>query len=213
MTEARPPKIVLTLANRQSFLDVFTDKEGGAEVFIAGHTEFSTGTVVSLELIFIRELITFDLRGVVRWRRVTASGRLPAGLGVELLASEEEAHELVVQFARGSNVAVRRRPRRVPVTMDVEYSLDTGFVHGTLHDLSRDGAFVLTNDPPPSRTLLALRIYPRPGSRPLTLNGEVAWRRDQAPRGFGVTFLVGDATKQAELDRLIAVHAVIGDRG
>lgn len=210
MSQHLHPKLVVTFASRQNFLDVYTDRDGIAEVFVAGHTELATGSEVALEVIFIRELISFHLRGAVRWRRMRAADNLPAGIGVHLLASEEEAHELVVQFARGSNVDIKRRPRRVRVNMDVEYAIETGFVRATLHDLSRDGAFVLTEDPPPSRTLLAMRIYPRPGAAPLSLNAEVAWRRDEPPRGFGVTFLVGDPVKQAELDRLMAMHAVLG---
>ena len=98
------PMIMLRLRSRRDFLRHFFHEGTAGSVFIPGPTQARPGERVKLGLFFEEEQRTFRLRGIVRWKRMTKSKRLPVGMAIELFASESEARDLLLEFAQGRAV-------------------------------------------------------------------------------------------------------------
>ncbi|MBI3178746.1 MAG: PilZ domain-containing protein [Deltaproteobacteria bacterium] len=200
----RRTTLLLSFARAQDLEDVYVNTGPAGALDIPGRADAVVGEVVDLEIAFIDDLMVFHALGLVRERRMGMVRGRPAGILIELLPREARTRDIILDFARGRNRSfVRRRPRRYPVQMEVEMALDNTFVRVQIHDLNREGAFLLTQDLLDSGTLVALRFPGAQGKPPLTINAEVAWRQTSPKRGIGVRFLVGEEGKQEEIDRLV----------
>lgn len=110
---------------------------------------------------------------------------------------------------RGSNQ--RKSPRVMSASM-CTFRLPTSFepTYAMTHDLSGEGLYIRTLDPPPSGSEVWLEL--RDGAaKLLQLRGEVVWRRapsqagGSAPIGFGVRLLL-DATPSRDYARYLRTY-------
>ncbi len=199
------PTLIVELPNRAAFLDLYYHHGHLGGVFVPGQMALEPGTAVLLELSFAAERQTICCRGVVRWRRPQQTRDLPAGLGVDLAASEKATRDLLLEFAQGRDLhLLNRRDRRLPVHLEVRYASEGVFLSDVTDDLSAGGLFIASDDPLPIGTPLRLRLKPPGRWFAVEVRGEVAWsRRDERP-GFGVRFRFANAKAEQRMRALVA---------
>jgi len=199
----------LTFANRQTFLDRYTEDKEMAGVYITGHTYLLPNDLLDVEFAFADDRMVFHTHVVVRDRFVEPQNPRSPGLLLVFLPSEERGRQLLVDYASGkSRPDVKRRPRRFRVSLAAEYATEGDFKRAMVADLSRDGAFLHTEELLDSGTLVILRILP-PHGQSIQVPAEVAWRQEKPLRGFGVRFLTGDPEKQQKIVALVDSSAMV----
>lgn len=174
----------------RTFLDHYFNQGGLGGVFVPGYVRLASAEEVDLEVVFAREQVTVHARGVIRWKRLTDKKSLPAGVGVELLDTERRTRDLLLEFAEGKRVHLaRRRSRRYPVMLEIEYATDTVFLTDVTDNLSRDGASVLTDHDVEVGEIITMRLKPPGEAVAIDVKGEVRWRHEHGRKGFGVRFI------------------------
>lgn len=198
------PSVLLPLRDHRAFLSHYFNQGGIGGVFVPGHLRLASADEVDLEIAFAKEQVTVHARGVVRWKRLSSKKTLPAGIGVEFLETERRTRDLLVDFAEGRSVRlVRRRSRRYPVMLEIDYATDSVFLSDITDDISREGAFVLTDQTVEVGTVLALKLRPPGASTPIKVRGEVRWLQTEGRRGFGVRFIFDRPNAEESVLRLI----------
>ncbi len=199
------PTVLLALTTRRSFLDHYYD-QGAPGLFVPGHTNHPVGADVDLEIAFAEEQMVFHSRALVRSKRLVGRKDMPAGIGVEFHGSERRTRELLLAFANGQDVKVmRRKSRRLPISMQVECTTPDGKRLEITEDLSRDGAFIRTSTPLDVGATIGLRFKP-PGSKgTIELRAQVMWRRQSETPGVGVRFVEGNKDHRAFAEFIDAV--------
>ncbi len=198
------PTVLLPLKEQRTYLDHYFSQGGLGGIFIPGYLKLDAGADVDVEIAFAKEQVTIHTRGIVRWKRMSVAKNLPAGVGVEFHETERRARDLLLDFAEGRVVKlVKRRSRRYPVMVDIEYKSDAVFIADITDDLSRDGAFVRTDYPLDVGTVVALRLKPPGGSGVIEVKGEVRWNRTEGQRGFGVRFIFDRPNAEKEVRDLV----------
>lgn len=114
----------------------------------------------------------------------------------------------------------RRRARRHPVHIEVDYAADSTFLYAYITDISSMGIFIRTDTPSEPGTTLRLRFTPpaADGERPhpLEIDGEVKWKT-RAPGasgepGMGVEFKIrSEKTRQRLLELVRAIAYLSGE--
>ncbi|RMH40465.1 MAG: hypothetical protein D6689_13495 [Deltaproteobacteria bacterium] len=145
----------------------------------------------------------------VTWRR-PANRRtgVPAGVGLEFLASERRKRDFLLALAgAGAHAQGQRRHRRLPTALPIAWRVNAepSRRSGVLADIAPGGAFIRLDEPPPAPgTEVVLQLKPPGSSAPIDLAGRVAWTRD-APgdTALGVTFYCRDAGGMRRLRELV----------
>ena len=90
----------------------------------------------------------------------------------------------------------RRRARRAPIQLKVEYRRLNGFFADYTRNLSRGGTFIRTDRPLPVGTVFEFQLLVPHLDAPLSVRGEVSWivTPEQSPAagkepGMGIRFL------------------------
>jgi uncharacterized protein (TIGR02266 family) len=100
--------------------------------------------------------------------------------------------------------AKRQAYRRVPVRLHVKFTQAGKAGHGTCRNLSRDGMFIETEDPPRPGTEIMLRFKLPAPSRTFSIPARVVWmcggeESQSAITGIGAQFLEVDSSLEAAL--------------
>jgi len=148
------------------------------------------------------------IRGQVAWRRPGKhSTKVKAGIGVEFLETEAQAREYMLAVARGDSAEmVARRHQRLPVELPVVWQV-AGILQdnvGTLRDIGRGGAFVMTAEPLPSMADVVLKVSPPGAEVAMPLSARVAWKgHPGGENGFGVEWKARDAGGTRRIKELV----------
>lgn len=111
----------------------------------------------------------------------------------------------------------RRRARRHPVNIEVDYAADSTFLYAYITDISSMGIFIRTDAPSEPGTTLRLRFTPpaAEGQRPqpLEIDGEVKWKtQTSGEAGMGVEFKIrSEKTRQRLLELVRAIAYLSGE--
>lgn len=216
------PTLVFRLPDRRAFLAAYFHQGELGALFVPGDSQLRAGDHTELMLRFEEERREFHTRGVVRWKRSTASPRLPSGIAVELAASERQTRDLLLEFARGREVRwVARRDRRLPVGLEIRYASDSVLLSDYSDDLSHGGAFIRGEELPEIGTELILRIRPPGELFSIRVKGRVVWQQQVERRGVGVRFIFDNPRAhqrfaklieklQERVERAFEIHAAAG---
>lgn len=126
-------------------LDAYFDhgRLGGLFVPVAPDAA-EMGDEVRVELAF-PDGKAFRTRCRVVWRRVVPSPGLPAGLGLEFLATEKHTRDLLLDLAHGRRIPFRPRSAiRLPLALRVKFRTPAGVVDTVTEDVSEMGCLVRT---------------------------------------------------------------------
>jgi Tfp pilus assembly protein PilZ len=175
------------------FLDRYQDAFAYGGLFLPTRQVIDPGELVVLDVRMPSLRDHMLLRGMVAWhRRGKRAENLRAGLGVELLASEQESRDYLLALARGEvDGSAQRRHRRLPTALSVGWRIpeDTRRHQSYVDDISIGGAFLRTDEPPTAGTPLLLEIIPPGGTAPQVIECRVAWtRRGPGVEGVGIEF-------------------------
>src|SRR5690349_18653862 len=100
-----------------------------------------------------------------------------------------------------------REHQRIPYAVEVEFRTASSFLVAYSVNLSRGGLFLETEHEVPVGVEINLRLAV-PGSGPMGLSGQVAWRRgresNDGPPGIGIEFVELGDELGAIIDRLVA---------
>ncbi len=205
VTPRARPALQLSFTTREAFLACYFHQGPVGGLFIPGVLNLGPGTEVTMNLVFKSDDRTLQTRGIVRWTRTRPAKNLPAGTGIELLASERRTRDLLLDFAHGRLVTwVRARAQRWPIAMTVRYQTESVLLTDLTDDISVGGLFIHTDEPLAVGTKLRLKLKAPGQWFSLTIQGEVAWRQAEGRRGIGVHFLPANPREQQRIDRLIA---------
>lgn len=111
----------------------------------------------------------------------------------------------------------RRRARRLPVNIEVDYAADSTFLYAYITDISSMGIFIRTDDPCAVGSILRLRFTPplvgeRP-AQPIELDGEVKWTTSQhgpnGQPGMGIEFRIRSEKTRKRLMELVRAIAYL----
>jgi uncharacterized protein (TIGR02266 family) len=198
------PTVLLPLREQHAFLDYYFNQGDLGGVFVPGNLRLASAEEVDLEIVFAKEQVTVHTRGVIRWKRLSSKRDMPAGVGIEFLASERRTRDMLLELAKGKTIALaKRKTRRYPAMLQIEYATSSVFMTDVTDDLSREGAAILTDDIPPVGTMLKLRLKVPNERQPIELKGEVRWRQTEGRKSFGVQFLFESAQAQERVGALI----------
>ena len=110
----------------------------------------------------------------------------------------------------------RRRDARVPVELEVDYTLKDNYLFAHITDISATGIFVRTTTPEEPGTRLNLRFRPDSVAEPIEVAGEVTWvnpYRGGAPAmvqfGMGIRFLELDFELRDRIQALVRRFAFL----
>lgn len=198
------PSVIVPVRRREDFLDQAFTSGDLSGMFVPGSFEVNVGDDVDLEVVFVEEHVKFRIRGTVVWRRAKSGGSLRPGLGVEFAPDDENAANLLVQYASGRDVhLVERDGRRFGCGIKVKVKSGGVTMVEETDDISEGGAFILTDDPIPVGTAFELKLQP-PGSLfGVGVKAVVAWRREQGRRGIGVEFVFDSPRKREQIAKLV----------
>ncbi|MGD8861551.1 MAG: PilZ domain-containing protein, partial [Myxococcales bacterium] len=103
----------------------------------------------------------------------------------------------------------RQREPRTRISLRVRYRSpgDEAFREDRTTDVSSQGMFIATADPPPRATLLKLQCVTRENREPVVAVARVAWRRcestEERPAGMGVKLVRIDARSSRALSHAL----------
>ncbi|HTT72309.1 MAG TPA: TIGR02266 family protein [Anaeromyxobacteraceae bacterium] len=100
-------------------------------------------------------------------------------------------------------MAEHREHARVPVELKVVYARMNRFFADYTRNLSRGGAFVLSREPLPIGTRIALKLTLPSLGEPIALEGEVVRHGPEAEPGMGIRFAWVDERARAEFEALV----------
>lgn len=195
--------VAVEFSDRKSFLDSFFSQGEIGSIFVAGFSEARPGAQVRLDLRFPNDARSFRIRGIVRWRRLSAGKKLPAGTAVELAGEERPALELILDFARGRTVAWSEREERVPAKVEIHYATGSVFLTDLTEDLSRGGLFVRTDESLAPGDAIKIKLKLPGDFFSVRVGGSVAWVRERAPRGAGIKFETENPRTLTRLERIV----------
>jgi Tfp pilus assembly protein PilZ len=149
------------------------------------------------------------LRGFVAWRRPARHRqKIRAGVGIEFLPTEKSKVDFLTQLAKGEleRPVAPRRHRRLPVELGVSWRVkeERANFSSKLDDIGAGGAFIRTTESPTPGTPLVLEVLPPGAAVPLSIEGRVAWaRQEPGSEGFGVEFRCRDTGGLRRLKELV----------
>jgi type IV pilus assembly protein PilZ len=188
------------------FLRVFQNDLPGGGLFVPTTEAFEIDEEIALELSFPRITEGLLICGKVKWRRFPTKWRtaLPAGIGVSFGSTERSRVEFLIDFCKGALDSLRKPGRRVPVDFRSKILSNGKCLVGRTRDLSRGGAFILTDTPMKKNTAVELDLFIDEASGPERFSGSVVWCRAQGKDpGVGVKFDFGSAIRRRRISRLV----------
>jgi hypothetical protein len=198
------PTVLLPLREQRAFLDYYFNQGDVGGVFVPGNLRLASAEEVDLEIVFAKEQVTVHTRGVIRWKRLSSKRDMPAGVGIEFLASERHTRDILLELSKGRTINLaKRRTRRYPAMLQIEYATSSVFLTDVTDDLGREGASVLSDELPALGTVLKLRLKVPNERRPIEIKGEVRWRHTEGRKSFGVQFIIESPQAQERLTALI----------
>lgn len=108
----------------------------------------------------------------------------------------------------------RRERTRYPVRINVNYRHGDTYLYSRSSNVSELGIFLVSENPPPKDTILALEFHIPNARQPLQVSGRVAWvddGRSGAEAGMGIQFVDLAADIQKQIRSLIRTMAFIED--
>jgi hypothetical protein len=132
-------------ALREALLDTFA--EGG--IFVEGNYEVTSGSPVTVRVAVGDLAVGVFLEGLVQWRRVgpaVRSAGIAPGVGIRMLASEQERFQFLTKVANeqaeGSGRAEWRYPTELKAFLSPSGRSTGRIVHAVLRDVSPHGGLV-----------------------------------------------------------------------
>lgn len=98
----------------------------------------------------------------------------------------------------------RRRPPRVPLIVDIEFSADSPPMRRRTTNIGPGGLFIETPTPLPEGVPVRLRFALPGHAQPMTVEAAVAWAEPQL--GMGLRFIWLEPTDRAAIQRYIAAR-------
>ncbi len=203
-----PPTLLLPYRNRGAFLEQYFDRGALGGLFVPGQVDVGIGDLVCVEVSFAEEQVRFHIRGQVRWKRTSERRSLLPGVGIEFLETEQKTHDVLLAFAKGSDVHHKERSaRRYGVQADVRVKSDGRTRTAVTDDLSEGGAFLVLDEPIAIGSALELKLKAKGALMGVAVDALVLWRRDDADKkGVGVEFVFLEEDRRREkVARLIRV--------
>ena len=188
------------------FLRVFLSDFPGGGLFVPTTETFKIGEEIALEIFFPSIKDGLLICGNVKWRRSPTKWRsaLPAGIGVSFGSGERSRVEFLLDFCKGVLDSLRKPGRRVPVDFRANILSDGKCLVGRTKDLSRGGAFILTDITLEKNTEVELDLFIDETGGPERFNGYVVWSREQGrDPGIGIRFDFGSAVRRRRISRLV----------
>jgi uncharacterized protein (TIGR02266 family) len=134
-----------------------------------------------------------------------------------VLSSKAPLMELIFTINRILFPKIRelRRYTRVFGGFPVQFLHQEQWQEGEVYNISREGAFIQTDSPPPESTRLEVRFMLPDQDVPLEAQAVVNWANHSpeassglSPRGVGVSFLTLNREDSTSLDRFVAKRVV-----
>jgi type IV pilus assembly protein PilZ len=188
------------------FLRVFLNDFPGGGLFVQTTETFDIDEEIALELSFPSIKDGLLICGNVKWRRSPTKWRsaLPPGIGVSFGSGERSRVEFLVDFCKGVLDSLRKPGRRVPVDFKANILSNGKCLVGRTKDLSRGGAFILTDTTLEENTAVELDLFINESGEPERFNGYVVWCRTQGrDPGIGVKFDFGSAVRRRRISRFV----------
>jgi Tfp pilus assembly protein PilZ len=171
-TATAAPTLVIVLQNRAALLQRYLDDVPGGGLFVPGNSSLRVGESVQLDIAFADDLVTLQVPGVVRWKRMRGDASLPAGIGIAFTDPGGQLGPYLKQVALGQGRPLKARARRFRVAMPVLLTAQGRMLSGQTRDLSRTGMFVAGAGALPLTTEVSVRLLP-PGKKPLEARAKV----------------------------------------
>ncbi len=171
--------------------------------FVPTRRDLQVGAITPVEVRF-EDGKSFRTRCRVVWRRVHSRPGLPAGLGLEFLATEGRVRDLLVGYARGESIPYAERAgRRISAQLETTFRHPGGKVSGVSVDLSTGGLFMRTEETLPEGTRGTLHLK-RPGRLiGLRIPATVTRCVEGPPAGLAFRFEAPCERHAAEIERLM----------
>jgi uncharacterized protein (TIGR02266 family) len=129
--------------------------------------------------------------------------------GVLCLPTEDSewgaAVTYVLSVLEGGRAAAARGHRRLPSNLAVTWRADDAAGASRLRDISKGGAFILSDKPPRIGTRVDV-LFRDPEDTAVRVTSVVSWVRDSGARGFGVQFRPADRETAARLSAVVRRH-------
>jgi len=200
-TGAVTKPVLLVFADGAAFLKAYRTFGDVGALYVRDRDDLVEGDQLELEIAFAKGAMVFNTQGKVIEHTGIRPGQGSKSALIQL-GADKKLRDLMVAYAQGKrDPHLRKRLRRLPLRIPVEYTEDTAFKPGTTEDLSREGAAINAEGGIPEGPLVALRLRPPLGDA-LLINAEVCWRRYE-PAGFGVRFLISDDVKRRRVAELV----------
>lgn len=193
----------------KDFLAAYQTSFPNGGLFFPTRDHATTGESVMVEVRFPELGDRMLLRCFVAWRR---SARVregtPAGVGVEMDASERGKRDFLLRVARGSAPRVTiRGQRRLPVSLPAKWHVVDSREHheGLIADVSASGAFLVTEAPCPDGSQIVVELVPPGGAAALDIEARVVWSRaePQGHAGLGLEFRCRDTGGLRRLKEMV----------
>lgn len=111
----------------------------------------------------------------------------------------------VLSVLEGGRAAAARGHRRLPSNLAVTWRAEDRAMASTLRDISKGGAFILSDKPPSIGTRVDVQLRDR-DETPVRVTSVVSWVREDGARGFGVQFRPTDRETAARLHAVVRRH-------
>jgi type IV pilus assembly protein PilZ len=98
----------------------------------------------------------------------------------------------------------RRRERRAPIELKVEYKRLNTFFYDYTKNISKGGTFIKTKKPLPIGTRFLFKLTVPQREEPFELLGEVVWSQGDAEEpGMGIRFIYNDERQRGEFEGVV----------
>ncbi|MBI2898427.1 MAG: PilZ domain-containing protein [Deltaproteobacteria bacterium] len=200
----------LVYSDRHQFLGDYLEDFATGGLFVPGGDPLELGEPVLLEIVFPEIPEGVFVSGRTVWRRLATRWKsaLPCGVGIEFDSSERPKRDFLLDFARGSLASMRKRSRRIPIRLKVDYSpIDRPIAHAQAEtrDIGRGGLFLHTGALARYGSSLHMTLFPPNPLSPAQAVGRVAWiGHMQGITGMGIQFLFRSRDARIEIDRIVS---------
>jgi Tfp pilus assembly protein PilZ len=171
-------RLTLRVPNTEEWPHFYDPKTGKGVVFCPMNEPPELGTEVYLEINFVSGP-KFFVQGSVVWRRLRLKDlRTRAGVGIQVHPSEDVKLRYVNGWATGI-VEEKRKQRRLPVKLRVNYQSRSGRRFNFTRDISTDGVFIRSEALLEQGTPIKLLLMPHEGKKAFDLGGKVVRAVDE----------------------------------
>jgi hypothetical protein len=177
------------------------DDDAG-QLCLPSRERVEVGEAVRVEVSFGALADEVVLSGTVAQIRHRPGGGTPR-IVVRVAPEHSDRLRYVEEIVQGERAAAARAHRRIQASLRVRWRWAHGEHRSRLADISRGGAFVVSDRLPEVGSALELEIDTE-DTFPLGVEATVSWLRPRGERaGFGVMFKVPDRTVAARLSDVV----------